>query len=216
MTIIGLLPGLLAAGAEAKQYELLRPLNQVTAGETITVGADFIKPQHDRYVIRLVLVNEATDRALLVRMDELQCSWGGARATLKHSAFGIGERSMDLRPGEAKAFTMSCLTGPSTGDFRVDLLRVYDDSVGDILFEGVTWSITEAGIQRKANKSIPAGFVPKVTDHPKPPPPGAPPSEPEGIVNEVVTKSVEIADKVVHEIKEEIEEHRDPPAEQPE
>jgi hypothetical protein len=209
MAIIGLLPALLATGAEAKEYKLLRPLNQVTAGDTITVGADFIEPSNDHYVIRLVVTNEATDRALLVKLEELQCFWGPSQALLKHSAFGIGERKMDFRPGETKSFTMSCPTGSgASGDFRVNLMRVYDDSTGDVLFDDVEWTIAEAAIVRKANKSLPDGFVPKVTDHPKPPPAGAAPTEPEGIVKEGLTAGAAVVEKIAETVEENLEEDR--------
>ncbi|MEZ4240640.1 MAG: hypothetical protein R3F59_31710 [Myxococcota bacterium] len=208
---------LLTPGAEAKEYKLLAPLNQVTAGETLTVAAERIEPQNDHYTVFLKLTNQSADRALMMSHDELQCWWGPSQAMLKHATFGIGERRIDLRPGESKTFPMNCMTGArGTGDFKVNILHVYDDSTGDLLLDDVSWTLTEAQMDKKANKTIPPGFVPAVTDHPVPPPAGAAPTEPEGVLMETVEAGANVVHKVVDKVEAEVEEHDGDDADAPE
>jgi hypothetical protein len=194
VTLIGFLLlgcSLAASRAEAKEIELARVLNQVTAGETLTVGADWIEPAKGEFSLGLVLTNAATDRALVVARREVRCSRGGVAGDT-----GSNDKMITLGPGETQTVTVVCrLPGGVSGDYGIDVLRVYDDPerlgqpTDRLLFESVKWTLTEAGANKKAQK-VPPGFVPAVTDHPVPPPAdplGSAPDQP-GLVSKVLDK----------------------------
>lgn len=160
-----------ATPALAKEIALARLLNQVTAGETVTVGADWIEPAKAEFSLGLVLINAATDRALVVARRDIRCSRGGVAGQ-----FDASDKVVTLGPGAVETVTVVCrLPGGATGDYGIDLLRVYDDParLGQpterVLFEHVEWTLSEAQANKKAQKA-PPGFVPAVTAHPVPPP----------------------------------------------
>ncbi|MEZ4240639.1 MAG: hypothetical protein R3F59_31705 [Myxococcota bacterium] len=170
----------LALPAQAKEITLARVLNQVTAGETLTVGSDWIEPAKGEFSVGIALTNLATDRALVVSKGELRCTRGGVAGQVEGSG-----KPVAIGPGQTETITLVCTVPGATGEYGVDLLRVYDDPertgapTDQVLFEHVQWTLPEALADKKAQK-VPPGFVPKVTDHPVPPPPGelaAPPEQ---------------------------------------
>lgn len=191
-TTVAVLGCLLATGqAEAKEIALARVLNQVTAGETLTVGADWIEPAKGEFSLGLVLTNVATDRALVIAKREIRCSRGGVAGQ-----YDASEKVVTLGPGETRTLTVVCrLPGGVAGEYGVDVLRVHDDPerLGQpndrLLFEHVQWTLAEAAASKKAQK-VPPGFVPAVTDHPVPPPADplqVAPDQP-GLVSKVLDK----------------------------
>ncbi|MEQ1507960.1 MAG: hypothetical protein ABMB14_37375 [Myxococcota bacterium] len=207
---------LFADPAFAKEYKLNQTLNQVTAGETLTVSAEFVEPQNDHYVARMVFTSASKDRAIGFDRDAIQCWRGATAGKVQYTNFGIGERHLDLQPGETKILMLSCLTGAATGDFKLNLREVNDlvagTPGGPVLFADVTWTLAESTIDKKSQKVIPPGFVPRKTDHPVPPPASAPPVEAPGIVAETAAVVGEVAGTIAEEVEEHTSDDPPPPA----
>ncbi len=113
----------------------------------ISVWGAWIKDKGDKFDVSLNLRNESGGM-LVVLLSDIDGARGDAAGAMRHVFFGAGERAIDLRGGQTKAFTMSCKLGRhvDAGDFRVILRRVYDNpsrdgrTPGSLVASDVTWT----------------------------------------------------------------------------
>lgn len=141
---------LLSPRAHAGKVELGESDNKVTKAGVITLSADWLKDKGKKYDIAFRMKNEHKT-GIIVRLDDMRCYRGETEGVLKHTFFNVGERTIDMRPGQLKKFTMVCHVGDkSVGTYRIVVGHVYENASGDgrslgkALAQDVTWQVTIA------------------------------------------------------------------------
>jgi hypothetical protein len=129
------LPLLLAAVLGACSSKQLIPVNdetvRMTPNPVLYASVAWVKAEAGKYDFELVLRNQA-DVGIIIFLGEMQCYRGERPGTLKHTFFNTGERTIDLRSGEAKELKLVCRHGEgATGDFRVKFPKVYANPNND-------------------------------------------------------------------------------------
>lgn len=92
------------------------------------------------------------DRSVIVQLRDIHCYRGDREGELEYrNLFGIGERSIDLKPAETKKLNVSCgftksKAAPEGRNFRLTIDRVFADktgeghALGDVLARDIEWT----------------------------------------------------------------------------
>lgn len=91
------------------------------------------------------------DRSIIVQLRDIHCFRGEHEGEIEYrTLFGIGERSIDLKPGETKALNVKCgyptlEAAPKGRVFRLTISRVFADrtgeghALGEVLARDIEW-----------------------------------------------------------------------------
>jgi len=97
-------------------------------------------------------IENVGDQQVIVQLRDITCHRGDRQGALEYrNPFGIGERSIDLKPGETKALEVKCLYSktedpPEGRQYRLRVARVFADRTGDgsalgeVLARDLEWS----------------------------------------------------------------------------
>lgn len=144
--------------AHAKAYELDPKVTSYTAGP-LTLSVTRIEASKTDFVMTFQLKNEA-NTGLILQLQDAVCWRGEQRANFKHAQFGIGERTIDLQPGETKPFNMVCEhSAAAGGSYGLGLLSVWDNPSNDgrtprdRVLTDVLWRIEDSQLDRELQQS---------------------------------------------------------------
>lgn len=129
--------GLLSASCSHRQ-ELSADQNKITRPGVISVSADWVKMKGKKFDIGLNLTNEHS-KSIIVLLKEIKCFKGKNEGMLKHTFFNTGERTIDLRPGQMKAFRFVCDGGDKEdSEMKIVIGKVYENPNDDMKTTGKT------------------------------------------------------------------------------
>jgi hypothetical protein len=192
-----MLVSLFSGAAEAREYRLNSNVSSISLDDALTLSPNWIDVSGSDYVISVDLRNESRE-GLMVRSSGIRCvrgTWEGA--TNYGASFGIGERTIDLQPGETKSVKLLCDHGRDVeGDFALKIDRVEamggpevtvvtvgfdgvdvrEHAPGETVFANVIWRLRERDVERRsqlAGKQLATGAYDRAARRP-PPPPAAP------------------------------------------
>lgn len=146
-----LVGGLLAAGLTG--CTTVQFTNKyVEAPGILRVHLDALDPFKKRLWILDAALENVSDEQIIVQLRDITCHRGEHEGKLEYQRpFGIGERTIDLAPGEKKRFDIKCAYSPTKpppeGDtLRLHIARVFADkvgdgrSLGDVIARDIEWS----------------------------------------------------------------------------
>lgn len=144
LTVLGLM---IFVSACANKKIAPDPTNVTTAKGVISFWGAWVKDKGDKFDINLHVQNEDQDQGIIIYLSDIRCSHGGRRGEIKHTFFNTGERTIDFRPGEKKAFNLVCRTGSDGrgGEILIGVDRVYSNpgldgrTVGKVIAKGLVW-----------------------------------------------------------------------------
>ena len=193
--------GLLIGAAQGKEYVLDPAASGLSLDDVVRIVPEWLDVTPPDYVIRVAIHNDGAV-PIVIRSEGLRCIRGSFEGKATYGAsFGIGERSIDLMPGEIKTVKLLCDHGTgATGDFglkiaRIDVDRSVDadgEPIEDVdqgpvetLFTNISWNLKEADVEKKRQKSgtrlatgsydrpSPEAEPEAMPEAPPPPPPAA-------------------------------------------
>lgn len=140
----GAAAGLLAACAHRQAVDSSPP---AVAPGVFSLRGTWVKEKGRKFDVGLTLRNESP-AFQIVFLSDLVGGRGAAEDRMRHATWGWGERTIDLRPGEEKSFTMSCSVSAdaASAPVHVTVRRVYENpsrdgrTPGKVVAEGVTWT----------------------------------------------------------------------------
>lgn len=161
--------------AAAKEYALDPRASAISLDDQVEIVPQWIDVSGADYVISVDLKNNG-EIPIVIRSEGIRCVRGSYEGKATYGAsFGIGERSIDLVPGEVKTVKLLCDHGGGiTGDFALKIARVDEDLgqgtrtvveiddheldvgvelPGDALFTNVVWRLAEPDIEKKRQKA---------------------------------------------------------------
>jgi hypothetical protein len=122
---------------------------QVSKEGLVAVSANWLKDKGSKYDFQLAVMNNS-GKPIIVYLWDIACFRGTVQGEVKHTFFNTGERTIDFKIGEKKAFNMVCrLGGETKGDFRVLIKKIYENpaqdgkTVGQLLGSDVEWKLAE-------------------------------------------------------------------------
>jgi hypothetical protein len=141
--------GFLACGAT--RANLTPEESMMTKEGVLSVNVEWIKDKKKKYDIRLAIHNEA-NKAIIVKLGDMQCYRGARQGILHHTFFNTGERTIDFSVGQQKVFQMVCDLGTRTkGPYRIVFGKVYDNpsndgaTLGKVISESIEWKANDSG-----------------------------------------------------------------------
>jgi hypothetical protein len=144
---------LAAAGCGGHRRMLAPDSNTQTREGVLSVWADWVVDKGDKFDVELNLQNRS-DRTLVLFSQDITGARGTTPGVVKHGHFGLGERAIDLSPGQLKTFTFVCVHGKGArGDFSLRLGKIFDNpsndrkTPGDVMAEGLEWRLPESAAQ---------------------------------------------------------------------
>jgi hypothetical protein len=138
---------LLIGGCTARRTMLVADDNRVEEGE-LALWSDWFVDRGEKFDVHLSLKNRSK-KPILVFSRDLSGGRGEAGSRARFPAFGIGERTIDLQPGEEKSVIVGFRSGSGTGDFTVTVTKVFANpsgdgkTPGDVIEEDVEWTLPE-------------------------------------------------------------------------
>ncbi len=116
----------------------------------ISVWPSWIKDKGKKFDLQLNIVNLDQKQGIIVMLQDMSCKRGDIVGTLKHTFFNTGERTIDLKPGQAKSFNMVCtLPAIVKGDYLVTFGKVYANpkldgyTQGPVLAQSLVWKYSD-------------------------------------------------------------------------
>jgi len=144
---------LAAAGCGGTRYTLTPESNTQTQENVISVWANWVKDKGEKFDVDLRVKN-LSDKMQILYSDDITGSRGATTGTIKHARLGIGERTIDIAPGQTKSLVIVCIhDGEPSGDFVIRLGRIYDNPSGDrktsgaVVSEGIEWRLAESTLE---------------------------------------------------------------------
>ncbi len=140
---------LLLAGCAINHTSLVPEDNKVTSGGVLAVWSDWIVEKGDKFDVQLHFQN-LSKKAIVFFAHDISGAKGDSPGRIGFPVFGIGERTVDLGPGEIKSMVLSCKHGPGTGDFKIAVNKVFENPTGDgktpgqEIASGVEWVLPES------------------------------------------------------------------------
>lgn len=117
----------------------------------ITMNVEWVKDKKKKYDIRMRIHNDA-DKAIIMKLGDMQCFRGERQGILKHTFFNTGERVIDFRPGQMKSFQMVCDLGDKAeGPFKIVFGRIFDNptndgaTTGKVISDSIEWKADDNG-----------------------------------------------------------------------
>ncbi|MEZ4240690.1 MAG: hypothetical protein R3F59_31965 [Myxococcota bacterium] len=126
----------LTMSAGAKEYRLNPAASGVTIDDVLRMDPIEIDATRPDFVLIVRFRNDG-DVPLVMHTGSMRCLRGEMELPVGHGNFGIGERWLDLMPGESKTAQLLCDHGPeATGDYGLVIPAVYTNPSGDGRTEG--------------------------------------------------------------------------------
>jgi hypothetical protein len=120
--------------------------NQLMHKGVVSLNVPWVKDKGGKYDLRMSFHNESNDHAIIIFLSDMGCKRGLVSGELKYTFFNTGERTIDFKPNQTKAFNMVCkVEGKPNGDFAVTIAKVYDNASkdgktpGKVLAQNLTW-----------------------------------------------------------------------------
>lgn len=144
LLIVSLFLGFTACGG--KKIKLSEDTKITKDG--VSVWATWVKDKGKKYDVQFNISNSSKND-IIILLDDMNCYRGATRGMLKHTFFNTGERTIDFRAGQMKAFNLVCdYKVMAEGDFKITIARAYDNPGGDGRTRGkavandIEWKVT--------------------------------------------------------------------------
>ena len=136
-----------AAGCAHSHKEFTPATQTVTVPGVISCWGNWIKDKGDKFDVSFSIRNDSPDAFALVFLSDISGGRGDAEGTVRHSAWA-GERTIDMRPGQLKTFTLTCgyQREVHAGDYRIEIHKVFENPThdgrtpGKVVAENVVWT----------------------------------------------------------------------------
>jgi len=120
--------------------------NKMVAKGVMSLSVLKIIDKGRKFDMKLAIRNDNNQTGIIVFFSDMSCQRAGTPGRLKYSLFGIGERTIDFRPGQQKEMSMVCETeGTKKGPFKLMVAKIYDNpsldgkTVGKVIANDLTW-----------------------------------------------------------------------------
>lgn len=103
--------------------------------ETVRLSIEALDPTLSKKWVFTMRLHNLSEASQIVLLHDLHCFRGDVEGELAFRVFGIGERTMDLHPGEQKTFDFDCQFSetpmPRDGPYRLVVAKVFSNPSGD-------------------------------------------------------------------------------------
>ncbi len=130
--LLVLFAGLGAVGCAYTRHALSPAVNTVTAAGGLSAWGDWIKDKGDTFDASFSIRNNSPDKAVIVFWQDIRGGRGDADSTPRRGRIA-GVDAVSVKPGGTKTLTLTfpCRREASPGDFRISILRAFENPSGD-------------------------------------------------------------------------------------
>ncbi len=143
---LALLSSVFAGCAHGREFAV--PYEPVRERGVVSIWVNHLEDDGDKFDVKLNVKNDSSGW-VIVRSEDIRMLRGDVECRVKHANFGIGERVIDIAPGQTKtAALVGVLPGLVDGPYRVVVAKVYANppgdgrALGEVVAEGLEWKFS--------------------------------------------------------------------------